>query len=684
MTCKMQHPSPHSQSASCHARRHRQFLSRRTFFLFPLTTFLSTTMISNFIFYANSSSKFRADMQQDLASLPYQNQKHGPLLSHREIRATFDGNDSSVTFTPNASDLRFNPSYMGHVTTEAFLFNKPYTSSTLSGHILKATNPVHTFSVYEPGEEGGCVHAADGLGVDGRATVQESARHYGCLAAVNAGFFNTTSGECHGNLVSNARIVRKDGPANVQFGLRRDGTIFVGYIDDNTIGSPINPFLQLVAGVLWLVRDGENYVSESLTREYGGTQQGSDLRGFASLISARVALGHDADGNILALQLDGESWARGLALTDFADLLIDHGFVNAINLDGGGSSTTVINGTVTSLLSDQCYKEGGVWGNMSQCTDCPFADGSGDNLFQNCDSWCKQYKCARPVTTIVCFHEPICWKWGHMTGHLGVKPTSCDTPTIPPTSTTAQPNVVYVTKEANESTLVKRYRNAFFLCLALLVAAVGSNCVLLGRSFCHTRRQQRWEALADADEDDDEAMDREYMLGAAALHDTHEKFAASAHQSSRYAAAATVESGAQRAGGPRRLQPPGRKSHRLGAWGSGSLYERLEMDDLGAHNLSRDDDIVTASAAIPSAQGINNPLAAAIVSGTNTARIAAVDVDRDILVRDSAHGAVDTSNEDALGEEHGQKDGKNDDIIQVMAGLYDIHTDSDDDEFHIG
>lgn len=31
-----------------------------------------------------------------------------------------------------------------------------------------------------------------------------------------------------GNLVSNARIVRKDGPANVQFGLRRDGTIFVG------------------------------------------------------------------------------------------------------------------------------------------------------------------------------------------------------------------------------------------------------------------------------------------------------------------------------------------------------------------------------------------------------------------------------------------------------------------------
>ena len=39
-------------------------------------------------------------------------------------------------------------------------------------------------------------------------------------------------------------------------------------------------------------------------------------------------------------------------LREFAGVLISHGFVNAINLDGGGSATTVVNDVVASYPSD--------------------------------------------------------------------------------------------------------------------------------------------------------------------------------------------------------------------------------------------------------------------------------------------------------------------------------------------
>ena len=39
-------------------------------------------------------------------------------------------------------------------------------------------------------------------------------------------------------------------------------------------------------------------------------------------------------------------------LLEFAKLLKKHGVVNAINLDGGGSSTFVVNGTLSNYPSD--------------------------------------------------------------------------------------------------------------------------------------------------------------------------------------------------------------------------------------------------------------------------------------------------------------------------------------------
>ena len=54
----------------------------------------------------------------------------------------------------------------------------------------------------------------------------------------------------------------------------------------------------------------------------------------------------------LAIKYFSFSFQR-IDLYNFADLLLKLGFVNAINLDGGGSATMVINNTVVNYPSDK-------------------------------------------------------------------------------------------------------------------------------------------------------------------------------------------------------------------------------------------------------------------------------------------------------------------------------------------
>lgn len=92
----------------------------------------------------------------------------------------------------------------------------------LPGHMTVVHDPLRTLSVLEPGGPGGC-------GMKQRATVEETAEAAGCLYAQNAGFFDTNTGECHGNIVSNGRRVQDGGGVqNAQFGIRRDGSLVFG------------------------------------------------------------------------------------------------------------------------------------------------------------------------------------------------------------------------------------------------------------------------------------------------------------------------------------------------------------------------------------------------------------------------------------------------------------------------
>ncbi|XP_060601860.1 N-acetylglucosamine-1-phosphodiester alpha-N-acetylglucosaminidase-like [Ruditapes philippinarum] len=237
-------------------------------------------------------------------------------------------------------------------------------------HIAYIHNPMKTFSVYEPLHEGTCKLRDKTINL---AKVQVTAESKRCLVATNAGLFNTHNGACYGNIVSDGRLVQDtEGLQNAHFGITKLGEIFTGYLSE--IDLVKDDFLQLVGGVIWVLKDGHNHVDESINSECRDTEETGTLQTFASVISARTLVGHDKQGRVMIMQVEGKTGVAGASLYDAAGLMKDLGAVNAINLDGGGSSTLVMNNTLVNHPSDKCGK----------------------------------YNCARKVSTILCVHEPHC------------------------------------------------------------------------------------------------------------------------------------------------------------------------------------------------------------------------------------------------------------------------------------
>merc|ERR1712228_953854 len=137
---------------------------------------------------------------------------------------------------------------------------------------------------------------------------------------------------------------------------------------------------MLVSGVVWLVRNGKNNVDRGWKEANTTVQTSGDK--YATNLASRTAVGYDAQGRLIIVQVDGSIAVghnkRGMDMTELAKLLIQHGAVQAINLDGGGSSAMARNGVLINYPSDN---------------QPPSCDKSG------------LYQCERPVSTVLCLHE---------------------------------------------------------------------------------------------------------------------------------------------------------------------------------------------------------------------------------------------------------------------------------------
>ncbi|XP_016016649.1 N-acetylglucosamine-1-phosphodiester alpha-N-acetylglucosaminidase isoform X2 [Rousettus aegyptiacus] len=313
----------------------------------------------SFFWEASSGFGWGASLDDDLL-LPYSRMR---ARSARDCARVRTGSLEHESWPPS-------PATPGARGPAVRTFVSHFADRAVTGHLTRVAEPLRTFSVLEPGGPGGCASRR-------RATVEETVRAAGCSVAQNGGFFRMDTGECLGNVVSDGqRVSSAGGLQNAQFGIRRDGTLVTGYLTEEEVSDTKNPFVQLLSGVVWLIRNGSVYINESQAAECEETQETGSFSKFVNVISARTAVGHDRKGQLVFFHADGQTEQRGVNLWEMAEFLLKQDVINAINLDGGGSATFVLNGTLSSYPSDHCQ----------------------DNM----------WRCPRSVSTVVCVHEPRC------------------------------------------------------------------------------------------------------------------------------------------------------------------------------------------------------------------------------------------------------------------------------------
>lgn len=105
---------------------------------------------------------------------------------------------------------------------------------------------------------------------------------------------------------------------------------------------------ESTGGTPVLVHEGKRWVADD------GSSFGSDRH-------PRTLAGWTADGTRVLVTVDGRQpgYSGGMTLTEAADLMLSLGATEAINLDGGGSTTFVVGGAVVNRPSDQLVRRHG-------------------------------------------------------------------------------------------------------------------------------------------------------------------------------------------------------------------------------------------------------------------------------------------------------------------------------------
>lgn len=211
---------------------------------------------------------------------------------------------------------------------------------------------------------------------DGRASLSELAASTGACLLVNAGYFRMDlDPSTHvGLLLSGGQLVQtatrgvyrddlrypvaraaigfsaSDVPSMGFVRTRSDSVFVLEGPPDNRPGTPAPEpesewlawdVVDAVSGGPALLKDGSVAITTDEEAFFGTAIPN---------IHPRTAAGLTADGDVILMVVDGrQSDSRGVSLEELARLMQSAGAVTALNLDGGGSSTMVLDGKLVNL-----------------------------------------------------------------------------------------------------------------------------------------------------------------------------------------------------------------------------------------------------------------------------------------------------------------------------------------------
>lgn len=162
---------------------------------------------------------------------------------------------------------------------------------------------------------------------EARYAISENKR---VIGAFNADFFDMF-GDCapSGICIKDGNIVANPGSKRYFFGTKCDKTPVIDTLSGNPMLLP--ELLNAVCGRDPIVIDGR----------IGDVAIGEP---FGYIAHPRTIAGITNDGKVIIMVIDGRrpDHSNGATLVDAAKLLIKHGAVRGLNLDGGGSSTFIV------------------------------------------------------------------------------------------------------------------------------------------------------------------------------------------------------------------------------------------------------------------------------------------------------------------------------------------------------
>ncbi len=183
----------------------------------------------------------------------------------------------------------------------------------------------------------------------GLARVSDLAAREGAIAGVN-GVFHAPDGTPLGLVILDGVVKAPPLMNRTAIGITRDGTVLIDNVSSDAKGSLVPDWLS--QGVAWAVGGGPRLVKDGKVHVTSGEER------FRADVSAgrapRTAAGVTADGKLLLVAVTGRQayYSIGVTLEELANLMIELGARDALNLDGGGSSTMVVREYVMNTPSD--------------------------------------------------------------------------------------------------------------------------------------------------------------------------------------------------------------------------------------------------------------------------------------------------------------------------------------------
>jgi len=158
------------------------------------------------------------------------------------------------------------------------------------------------------------------------------------------GFVISASGKMRDELLKSAKLGLKVRWLETFTGkLIQDGGITA--IPARDVNQTYSTFEDVTNGVPQLIRDGKIAIT---------WQQEKTSKAFVETRHPRTAVAKLKDGKFLMITVDGRSESSGgIGLEDLARLLLEFGATDAMNLDGGGSTTMFLDGKVVNKPSDK-------------------------------------------------------------------------------------------------------------------------------------------------------------------------------------------------------------------------------------------------------------------------------------------------------------------------------------------